>query len=295
MERRPFGQTGLQVSALGFGGSEIRDADDATVERLLNAAIDAGLNVIDTAECYGDSEEKIGRAVSHRRGDFHLFTKVGHDGEALGGKDWDPATLAKSIDRSLQRLQVDHIDLVQLHTCSKEQLQQGDVIDVLRRAKEAGKTNFIGYSGDNEAATYAVSSGAFDTLQTSVNIADQSGIDTWIADAKAAKMGIIAKRPIANAAWKPAGETDEYAQVYRQRLKELDYPFLHDETRDIETALRFTLTIPGISTLIVGTKNPDRWRGNAALASGGALTVDEYESIRAHWRAGAGADWEAKS
>ncbi|RYG32604.1 aldo/keto reductase [bacterium] len=294
MERRLLGKTGLQVSALGFGGSEIRDADQHTVDYLLNAALDAGLNTLDTAECYGDSEEKIGKSVSTRRGDFHLFTKCGHDGEALGGSDWDPATLMKSIDRSLERLQVDHVDLVQLHTCSKEQLEQGDVIEVLQRAKEAGKTRFIGYSGDNEAATYAVACGAFDTLQTSVNIADQGCIDGWVADAKAAHMGVIAKRPIANAAWRPAAENDGYARVYRDRLSVLDFPFLKDEMHDIETALRFTLTVPGVSTLIVGTNKPDRWKGNAALASGGALTVEEYESIRKLWHEIAGEDWRAQ-
>lgn len=294
MERRPFGKTGLQVSALGFGGSEIRDADQRTVDTLLNAALDAGLNTIDTAECYGDSEEKIGRAVATRRGDFHLFTKIGHDGEALGGSDWDPATLARSIDRSLQRLQVDHVDLVQLHSCGKDLLEKGDVIEVLQRAKEAGKTRFIGYSGDNEAATYAVASGAFDALQTSINVADQTGIDAWVADAKAAHMGIIAKRPIANAAWRPAAAEDGYARPYRERLAELEYPFLKDEMHDVETALRFTLTVPGVSTLIVGTKNPDRWKGNAALASGGGLTVEEYETIRQHWRDASNPEWTAQ-
>ena len=291
MEKRPFGKTGLQVSALGFGGSEIRDADQPTVERLLNAAIDAGLNTLDTAECYGDSEEKIGKAVAHRRADFHLFTKCGHDSEALGGEDWNPSVLGKSIDRSLERLKTDHVDLVQLHTCSKELLERGEVIEVLQRAKEAGKTRFIGYSGDNEAASFAVATGAFDSLQTSVNIADQRGIDGWVAEAKAAGMGVIAKRPIANAAWRPAMKDDGYAKVYRERLAELDYAFLHDETRDIETALRFTLTVPGISTLIVGTNKPDRWKGNAALASGGALTVDEYEAIKARYSEIARLDW----
>lgn len=294
MERRAFGKTGLQVSALGFGGSEIRDAEQSAVERLLNEAIDAGLNTLDTAECYGDSEEKIGKAVSHRRGEFNLFTKCGHEGKELGGEDWDPATLAKSIDRSLQRLKTDHVELVQLHTCSKEQLEQGDVIEVLQRAREAGKTRFIGYSGDNEAASYAVACGAFDSLQTSVNIADQNGIDGWIAEAKAAGMGVIAKRPIANAAWRDVMKDDSYASVYRRRLQELDFAFLHDETRDIETALRFTLTVPGVSTLIVGTNKPGRWKANAALASGGALTVDEFESIRARYREVAKADWRGQ-
>jgi len=80
MERRAFGQTNMQVSVLGFGGAEIglESVEETTVARLLGKALDAGLNVIDTAECYGKSEEMIGRTVSDRREQFYLFTKVGH-------------------------------------------------------------------------------------------------------------------------------------------------------------------------------------------------------------------------
>src|SRR5918998_4266789 len=119
VERRVFGETGLEVSVLGFGGSEIgyERATPATVEKLLGSALDAGLNVIDTAECYLESEELIGRAVSHRRGDYYLFTKCGH-AQGFDLPDWDARLLAKSIDRSLQRLKTDYLDLIQLHSCS---------------------------------------------------------------------------------------------------------------------------------------------------------------------------------
>src|SRR6185312_865484 len=106
---------------------------------------------VDTAECYNDSEEKIGRSISGRRGEFHLFTKCGHSA-GFDLPDWDPKMLAMQIERSLLRLNTDRVDLVQLHSCSEEMLRQGDVIDVLVRAKEAGKTRYIGYSGDRGAA-----------------------------------------------------------------------------------------------------------------------------------------------
>ena len=142
MERRPFGKTGLEVSALGFGGAEIgyQNAALDTVERLLGSALDAGLNVIDTAECYVISEELIGKAVGHRRDAFHLFTKCGHS-SGLPGEDWDPEMLRASIDRSLQRLGTDTVDLVQLHSCDEAKLRQGDVIAVLQEARDAGKTS----------------------------------------------------------------------------------------------------------------------------------------------------------
>ena len=97
MERRMFGKTGMLVSPLGFGGAEIgfERADVATVERLLSSALDAGLNVIDTAECYNDSEELIGQTVANRRNDYYLFTKVGHNGGEFGLEDWDPKLLER--------------------------------------------------------------------------------------------------------------------------------------------------------------------------------------------------------
>ena len=80
MIRRALGRTGLDVSVLGFGGSEIgfEGTEAATVRRLLDDALAAGLNVVDTAECYGDSESLIGAALAGRRHDVHLFTKCGH-------------------------------------------------------------------------------------------------------------------------------------------------------------------------------------------------------------------------
>lgn len=288
---------------LGFGGAEIgfESAAQADVSRLLGAALDAGLNVIDTAECYGGykgmpaSEELIGQAVSHRRGEFHLFTKVGHTA-GLEGTDWDPEMMRRSIDRSLRRLGVDHVDLLQLHTCTEEVLRKGDVIAVLQRARQAGKTRFIGFSGDSAAARYAVDCAAFDTLQTSVNLADQESIDLTLPAAAAAGMGVIAKRPIANVAWS-TGRTAPggYPQTYWERLRRLAYPFLPEEggadDRSVGTALRFTLAQSAVSTAIVGTKNPERWRANAALLDRGLLTSDEVRAIRERWLVVREPDW----
>ncbi len=80
MEQRQFGKTDMRVSVLGFGGAEIgfEKASPQTVAELLHSALDAGLNLIDTAECYMQSEELIGQAVAGRRKDFYLFTKCGH-------------------------------------------------------------------------------------------------------------------------------------------------------------------------------------------------------------------------
>jgi aryl-alcohol dehydrogenase-like predicted oxidoreductase len=294
MEKRTFGKTGMQVTPLGFGGAEIgyQGATQETVEKLLNSALDAGLNVIDTAECYINSEELIGSAVAHRRKDYYLFTKCGH-AEGLAKPDWSAPALLRSIERSLERLRTDRVDLVQLHSCSEDFLRKGEVIEALQKARQDGKTRFIGYSGDDAAAHYAVECGAFDVLQTSVSIADQQAIGLTLPLATQKNMGVIAKRPIANAVWKN-GDTPpaDYYRPYWERLRSLQYDFLRgDIDSAVSTALRFTLSVPGIHTAIVGTTKPSRWATNAAFLKKGPLPEAEFRTIRARWQQVAETSW----
>lgn len=299
MEYRQLGKTDMRVSVLGFGGSEIRDASLADVERLLGTALDAGLNVIDTGECYGISEDLIGRAVASRRNDYYLFTKCGHGyPRGLGDDlpelpDWDPRLLEASIERSLRRLRTGHLDLLQLHSCPLEVLRRGEVITVLQKAQRAGKTRYIGCSGDNEDLRYAIRMDLFDTIQTSVNIADQQPIDFTLPMARERNMGIIAKRPIANVAWKGDElSRNAYGYPYRERLEQLQYDFLRGDLESaVGTALRFTLSIPGVQTAIVGTANPDRYPRNAALIAPGPLPEEQFEAIRARWEEVADQHW----
>lgn len=263
MEKRRLGKTDMDVSVLGFGGSEIgyERASRETVTQLLNSALDAGLNVIDTAECYYNSEELIGGAISNRRKEFYLFTKCGHPHGFGEHADWSKNSILESIQRSLQRLKTDKIDIVQLHSCSETELRRGEAIDGLQAAREKGYTRYIGYSGDSHAARFAVETGAFDTLQTSINIADQEAIELTLPLAREKQMGVIAKRPIANAAWKTGHRPiDSYHHEYFERVRKLNYNFVRsDMNRSISIALRFTLSVPGVHTAIVGTKKPERW------------------------------------
>jgi aryl-alcohol dehydrogenase-like predicted oxidoreductase len=285
----------MQVSALGFGASEIgyQGVPLKTVERLLNGALDAGLNVIDTAACYDASEDLIGRAAGHRRKDFHIFTKCGH-ASGIDADDWTPALVEKSIVRSLKRLRTDYLDLVQFHSCEEETLRRGDITAALQRARDRGMTRFIGYSGDGPAALYAARCGAFDTLQISVNVADQEAIDLVLPEAISRDIGVIAKRPIANASWVGgwSGPIDSYAEPYRRRLRKLRYDFLAlPANQAIAIALRFTLSVPGVHTAIMGTTKPSRWEQNAAMLERGPLTPAEFDAIRSRWNEAAGADW----
>ncbi|MEO5718712.1 MAG: aldo/keto reductase [Chthoniobacterales bacterium] len=288
MEKRSFGKTDMQVSVLGFGGSEIglESADEATVAQLLGKALDAGLNVIDTGECYGESENLIGKTVGQRRDEFYLFTKCGHPYGMESGANWTPESILESIERSMQRLRTDRVDLVHLHSCPETVLKKGDAIAALQKARKKGYTRYLGYSGDSHAARYAAECGAFDSLQTSINIADQEALELTLPLARAKKMGVIAKRPIANVAWKSGHQPENsYHQIYWERLRTLRYPFLESAQveKTVGVALRFTLSVPGVCTAIVGTKNPAHWAENARLLEAGSLGEEEFTEIRRRW------------
>jgi aryl-alcohol dehydrogenase-like predicted oxidoreductase len=296
MEKRPFGRTDMSVAVVGFGGAEIglEEADEATVARLLGRALDAGLNVIDTAECYGKSEEMIGKAVSARRNEFYLFTKCGHPHGMESGANWSRDSILESIERSLRRLRTDRLDLVHLHSCPEALLRKGEAIAALQAAREKGYTRYIGYSGDGHAARYAVECGAFDSLQISINIADQEALELVLPIAREKKIGLIAKRPVANVAWKTGHKPgNSYHQTYWDRLRTLKYPFLQTSRLEkaVAIALRFTLSVPGVCTAIVGTKNLERWEENARLLEAGLLGKVGFNEIRERWEEVAPKTW----
>jgi hypothetical protein len=189
------------------------------------------------------------------------------------------------------------MDLIQLHSCPAEELRKGAVIEALRQARARGYTRYIGYSGDSQAALYAVECGAFDTLQISVSVADQEAIDCILPLALERNIGVIAKRPLANVAWRNANRPpgDSYHRPYWERLKKLHYDFLEGELKEtVATALRFTLSVPGVHTAIVGTIKPGRFAENSAALKDGPLPKERFDNIRARWREAANRNWEGQ-
>lgn len=293
MKKRRLGRTDMEVSVLGFGGSDVVERSAHVVERLLQSAFDVGVNVIDTAECYEHSEELIGQATRNRRDRIYLFTKCGHPRD-VQSEDWSRQSILETIERSLRRLQTDRIDLIQLHGASEAVMMRGEAIAALETAREKGFVRYLGYSGDGQDALYAVKSGAFDTLQTSINIADQEAISSSVPLAREKEMGVIAKRPLANVAWKTGHKPmKSYHHEYWERLRKLNYDFLRDylPEESIATALRFTLSVPGVHTAIIGTSKPERWSENASMIANGSLGEDDFQAIRERWQDVAPRTW----
>ncbi len=150
MNKTPLGKTGLNVSSLGFGGSQIGEfsADQEKVVRIVNQLLDAGINCIDTAAGYQRSEEMIGNAISHRRDQFVLVSKCGKNSPNLQGEGWSAAVITQSIDRSLSRLRTDHLDVMLLHGCDLATLKMGEAPGAsgyaLQRDRPA-RSNLAGY------------------------------------------------------------------------------------------------------------------------------------------------------
>jgi aryl-alcohol dehydrogenase-like predicted oxidoreductase len=195
-------------------------------------------------------------------------------------------------------LKTEYLDVVQLHSCDIKTLERGDAIRALQDAKAAGKIGHVAYSGDNEAARWAVDSGLFDTLQTSLNLTEQAARTSGLLErAKTQGMGVIVKRPIGGATWARAKQGIEpprnYDREYYDRARAMaELGDLPEEPADaVLLALGFTLAHPEVDVAIVGTKNPEHMRGNLDLAEQ-ALPISEaaVTELQARWDR-MGSDW----
>lgn len=300
--RRPFGNTGLEVSPLGFGGAPIGllETGEETVSALLNGLLDRGVNLFDTATMYRGSQDMIGTAIGNRRDEYVIVTKCGLASEGDNPARWTRAKITHDIDHALKQLQTSHIDVMLLHSCSRDVIDRGEAMDAIIRAREAGKVRFAGYSGDNETAAYAATLPDIRVLQVSVNFCDQMNIDSVLPVAREHGVGVMAKRPIANAAWKPTEEQYEgyrnYYAPYRERFETMDLSLEElagtGETNWAGLALRFTLSHPEVSTAIIGSTNPRHIEANVEAAARGPLDDEAVQLIRGAFTAArAGRDW----
>ncbi|HET9300373.1 MAG TPA: aldo/keto reductase [Candidatus Polarisedimenticolaceae bacterium] len=280
---RPLGRTGFHVSIVGFGTGGLGDPalDEREAERLLLGALDLGVNLLDTAPSYGVSEERIGRALRARRKDVVLSTKGGYG--VPGVPDWTGEVISAGIEQALRRLRTDMLDVFHLHSCPLEVLRRDDILTALERAVAEGKIRAAGYSGENEALAFAIASGRFAVVQTSVNLCDQRGLDGLVPDAANRGMGVLAKRALANAVWRDDYPGDEASRAYRHRLEVMRLdptPLAWDEL-----AIRFAAHAPGVTSILVGTRRLERLARAVEMAAEGPLPEARLDALRARFRA----------
>ena len=292
MDRIILGKTDLSVSRLGFGAAPIGflATPQAQVDKLIAMLLDEGVNLFDTAAMYIDAETKLGTALEGKRDHAVLISKCGTKDETLPGEERAAQLITASIDRSLKRLKTDHLDVVLLHSCGLDVLKQGDAVAALIKARDAGKTSYVGYSGDNDAAAGAAAMDWVDVIEMSVNLCDQHNIDAVLPACRKNHVGVIAKRPIANAAWNPLnkqrGLYKEYARVYHERLKAMDITphelgyHGHIEIEWPEIALKFTLAVKGVDCAIVGTTSTVNAQANIAAVNKNPLREQVVQMLR---------------
>ena len=286
---RVLGRTGAAVTTLGFGAMELRGErhrnsrplSAGQADRVLNAVLDAGITMIDTSIDYGASEEAIGRAVSHRRDEFFLASKCGclldQPAEALPDRapgpwphDFSYDNVSAGVRQSLRRLRTDHLDLVQFHISpSRDVIEREGGLDALRELQQQGHVRFIGSSSTLPNIEDHVEMGVFDAFQVPYSLLDRSheGIITTAADAGA---GIIIRGGVARG--EPGagrGRTEVWERWAAAGLDDL----LDGDTRT-EFVLRYTLSLPAMTTTIVGTADIEHLRSNAAAAGRGPLPPD---------------------
>ena len=195
MEKRVLGRTGWEVSAISFGAIKLPRARQKQCTEALNRALDLGINYIDTADCYGDSEEKIGKALKHRRNEFYLSTKIDQrDGKGA----------RKTLERSLKRLKCDTIDLIQLHDCKgrdyDKAIAPGGVVEEMKKAQTEGKAVEIGITVHSNINTMrrAIESGEFATIMVAYNLLDREHVGAEVVpSAHEHGMGVICMKPLA--------------------------------------------------------------------------------------------------
>ena len=300
MEYRVLGNTGLSVSRIGLGtaGHGSSELPEAHVEKVLNEALDLGINFLDTAALYGMSEERIGRLLAQRKDEFTIATKCGCYWMEKGDRreiveDYTREGILRTVEQSRQKLRMDAIDLVQFHGLPPVgQVEQA--FEMLLGLKERGWARFVGVSADGPAAAAFVGKPTgeldaaelarqwpVDTWQFTYNFLSQEAATELIPTLRECGTGTIVKRLISNVVWdlKEEPENDFYRKPW-QRVRRLRLEELADDMPMVELALRFTLSHPDVDTALLGSTNSRHMAQALQFAERGPLPEEVLESVR---------------
>jgi aryl-alcohol dehydrogenase-like predicted oxidoreductase len=289
LPKRELGQTGLQVTMLGYGAMELRgtprgrDVTEAQAETILNTVLDAGINYIDTSIDYGLSEERIGRYISHRRSEYYLASKcgclVGAPPAPRGQRNphvFTPDNIKAGVEQSLARMQTDYLDVLQFHASpSRQTLEENGALETVLALKEAGMVRYIGMSSTLPNLAEHVAMGVFDVFQIPYSAVEREH-EAMITAAAEAGAGIVIRGGAAKGA--PSAEKQAGGQWERWQQAHLD-DLLGDMT-PMEFILRFTFTHPDMDTNIVGTVNPAHLQDNLHALQQGPLPPDLYAEAK---------------
>jgi len=307
MQYRTLGRTGLRVSDIGFGamtiGGEVFGAtDDQESLRALHRALDLGMNFIDTADAYGrgHSEELIAQVLKTRRSEVILATKGGNQFTVRQGlRNFDPDYITSALEASLKRLQIETIDLYQLHNPSQEVMRRGEIFARLDRFKREGKIRFYGVSLEKtNDGLVAIETGKPDTIQVVYNILHQDPEEKLFPLAQKENIGILARVPLergvltgrfksttefAQKDWRRGVFSEEGLTQTHAAVEKLGFLVKGDVPNLAQAALRFILSNPVVSTVIPGIRTVQQTETNIAV-SGKMLPTEDVTKLRDLYR-----------
>lgn len=286
---RTLGSTGIGVSAVGvgtwqFGGEWGVDFTAGEVDAILGAAQDEGINVIDTAECYGDhlSERLIGERLHRERSSWIVASKFGHHyhGYQERTRHWDPADVRAQVEESLRSLRTDYLDLLQFHSPSDEEFFHEELWSELARLKQDGLVRHLGLSvskNTNLTQVEAAPRAGCETLQIIYNRVDRAPEGDVFTAAAAANMGVLARVPLASGflSGKYGADATFPENDWRSKMDAEKRQAILDEVEQVRThelphgaslvewALAWPLNNPAVTCVIPGCKNVEQVRSNA--------------------------------
>lgn len=257
LPRRPLGTTGMSVSILGLGTVKLgrnqgvkyprtfRIPDDAEAANLISLARDLGINLIDTAPAYGNSEARLGKLLQGQRDQWLICSKVGE--EFVDGRsnfDFSPEHVRFSIERSLQRLRTDYLDMVLIHSDGNDEaiIREFGTLEALAAAKQSGKLRAFGMSSKTLAGGLLAARTA-DVMMVTWNLAHQEELPV-IDLCQQLGRGVLVKKALASG-----------------------HAALSADEDPVEKSFRMLFAHPGVSSAVVGTINPDHLRQNADKAA----------------------------
>jgi aryl-alcohol dehydrogenase-like predicted oxidoreductase len=294
MRYRQLGRTGLEVSEISLGTVEIgmpygiaKDGappppDEAEASKLLHSALDLGVNLIDTARAYGESEAIIGRALRDRRKEFFLVSKV----PSYQDQNLDSAALREritsSVHQSLSLLQTDVIDVMMIHSAPTEVIKNGEAVSVLHDVKRQGLIRAVGASVyGEEAALTAIADGGYDCLQIAYNILDRRPESRVFPAAQRSGVGLVARSVLLK------GALTERSRLLPDALSNLKAAIdkmralaSHEKISLPELAYRYVLSQPLPQTALVGASSSEELRQAIGFADPGPLPDSLIDEIR---------------
>jgi aryl-alcohol dehydrogenase-like predicted oxidoreductase len=274
-----LGDTGLEVTRLGYGAMAVGNVTDHVAELVLNAVLDSGINFIDTSIDYGSSEEFIGKYISRRRSEYFIASKCGcpvitdpKDGHIYTGEN-----IVAGVNQSLARMKTDYLDFVQFHgSPGQDIIEDNGAIDTLMELREEGKIRFLGSSSVLPSINDHINMDVFDEFQIPYSALDREHEEV-ISRSADAGIGTVIRGGVAQG--EPGmgrGKTEIWDKFSAAGLDELRG---EGESRSA-FILRFTLSHPDIHTIIAGTKNLDHLNENIEAVQKGALDVKTYSEAK---------------